>query len=1022
LSEAVARDRDRLRARLRATFARPEVREALFLASPELAGVFHFWLEEPASARGRGIERALVRYLARMAGRPTPFGLFAGLSVGKVAESTRLTVAGRDSYRRASRLDLGYLFALVDRLAREPAIRKRLTYFPNSSIYRVGRHLRYVEARLEGRRLVHELVAVEATEYVEATLAHAHGGRTPAKLAQPLAGDRISAEEAERYVEELIDNQVLVPELAIPVTGRGPLDVVAEDLLALAPAREVGDRLAATRARLTAVDAAGLGVDVDSYRAALEPLAGLDGEPSLQVDLFKPAPQATLGKRLLKELLRGVDLLHRLTPAADASERDRFREAFVERYGEREVRLLEALDPDTGVGFPPAREDLPDAAPLLAGLDFPLRTEMSVRWGLREQFLLRLAVEAAAKRQREVVLGGDELERLAGAEDSRPLPGAFAVIAALAARSAKALERGDVLLLIEGIALPSSALLGRFCHGDPELRRLLAEHLRAEEALEPDAVFAEIVHLPEGRLGNVICRPVLRRYEIPYLGRSGVPARRRIAVSDLLLSVRDGRLVLRSARLGRRVIPRLSTAHDFRQLGIPVYRFLASLQFEGHARPLPWDWGPLADAPSLPRVRVGRLVLSPARWNVWHDELRGRLGEGEGARFGALQAWLRARGLPRLASFAHGDERLPIDFGNVLSAETFLAELRLHQRLTLVELFPPDPGELCAEGPEGRFVHELIVPFAREPETRRPRRTPLRRAAAPADDVRRRFPPGAEWLSAALYVGPALADEVLLDTLAPLVSELIVSRAIDRWFFVRFADPEWHLRVRFHVPPAFRHSTVRPALEEAGRRLLDEERAWRFRLDTYEREIERYGGPEGVVLSEKIFHADSEAVLAILAHLDGGDGDRWRAAVAGIDALLTDAGLGPEAKERLLERLRDGFARDLRADSTLWAQVGRRFREERRSLEALLDTRDSSPPPWHDHLRRRSERLAPLFDDLRSLARAGRLSSPLPDLAASYVHMHANRLLRAGHRAHELVLYDFLARLYHSRRARSRRP
>jgi hypothetical protein len=35
--------------------------------------------------------------------------------------------------------------------------------------------------------------------------------------------------------------------------------------------------------------------------------------------------------------------------------------------------------------------------------------------------------------------------------------------------------------------------------------------------------------------------------------------------------------------------------------------------------------------------------------------------------------------------------------------------------------------------------------------------------------------------------------------------------------------------------------------------------------------------------------------------------------------------------------------------------------------------------------------------------------------AASYLHLHANRLLRSAHHAQEVILYDFLARLYESR-------
>src|SRR5262249_9014744 len=92
LEAAFAEDRARLRHRLRAVFTRPEAREALFVASPDLEERFDLWLREPEGEPGQKIERALVRYFARMAGRATPFGLFAGCSVGMVGEETRLVL------------------------------------------------------------------------------------------------------------------------------------------------------------------------------------------------------------------------------------------------------------------------------------------------------------------------------------------------------------------------------------------------------------------------------------------------------------------------------------------------------------------------------------------------------------------------------------------------------------------------------------------------------------------------------------------------------------------------------------------------------------------------------------------------------------------------------------------------------------------------------------------------------------------------------------------------------------------
>ena len=63
-------------------------------------------------------------------------------------------------------------------------------------------------------------------------------------------------------------------------------------------------------------------------------------------------------------------------------------------------------------------------------------------------------------------------------------------------------------------------------------------HLRAEEAHAPGVVFAELVHLPEGRIGNILARPVLRDYELVLLGRSGAPAERQLSVDELTLRLR----------------------------------------------------------------------------------------------------------------------------------------------------------------------------------------------------------------------------------------------------------------------------------------------------------------------------------------------------------------------------------------------------------------------------------------------------------------------------------------------------
>jgi hypothetical protein len=233
LQAAYTEDWSRLRQRLRQVCARPEVREALFLASPDLEERLEVWLREPESELApRKIERALVRYFARMAGRATPFGLFAGCSVGTIASETCVVLVERARYRRHTRLDMDYLVLLSDALARVPDLRASLSFGVNSSLYPARGRLRYFEVRRKDQGWTHHQVALEASDYLGATLARARASATPETLASALLEHDPEAlrEEADEYIAGLIDNQVLVSELRPTVTGPEPIHFLAARL------------------------------------------------------------------------------------------------------------------------------------------------------------------------------------------------------------------------------------------------------------------------------------------------------------------------------------------------------------------------------------------------------------------------------------------------------------------------------------------------------------------------------------------------------------------------------------------------------------------------------------------------------------------------------------------------------------------------------------------------------------------------------------------------------------------------
>jgi thiopeptide-type bacteriocin biosynthesis protein len=142
-----------------------------------------------------------------------------------------------------------------------------------------------------------------------------------------------------------------------------------------------------------------------------------------------------------------------------------------------------------------------------------------------------------------------------------------------------------------------------------------------------------------------------------------------------------------------------------------------------------------------------------------------------------------------------------------------------------------------------------------------------------------------------------------------------------------------------------------------------------------------------------------------------------------MDLLLEDFGLELGARRLVMKNVRDSFAKEFRVEGALRRQLGEKFRQERAALQELFDpAREAESPlaPGLAILRERSQAQAEVVSELRAAEAAGRLSTPITELAASYLHMHANRMLRSAARAQELVLYDWLHRIYDAKAARLR--
>ena len=86
----------------------------------------------------------------------------------------------------------------------------------------------------------------------------------------------------------------------------------------------------------------------------------------------------------------------------------------------------------------------------------------------------------------------------------------------------------------------------------------------------------------------------------------------------------------------------------------------------------------------------------------------------------------------------------------------------------------------------------------------------------------------------------------------------------EAWFFVRYADPYPHLRLRFRGDPAVLTERLMPEVTRWAGTLIRDTLCERFAFETYEREVERYGGDEGMTVAEEIFAVDSDTAAQLL--------------------------------------------------------------------------------------------------------------------------------------------------------------
>lgn len=545
--------------------------------------------------------------------------------------------------------------------------------------------------------------------------------------------------------------------------------------------------------------------------------------------------------------------------------------------------------------------------------------------------------------------------------------------------------------LVAGGGASALPLLSRFSYLDHALETKLKECAEIESQQYQNCILAEIVFMPQNKAANILARPNLFKYEIPIIGQSNVSEEYRIPLDDLMVSVKNKKILLRSKRLNREIIPRLSSAHNY-QHGMVVYRFLCDLQHQYGSFNFNWDWQELSTLPFTPRVTYKHIILTRARWNIL------KIDKKSISRSETILKIREKYQLPKNIVIAEGDNELTIDISKSIGAEILVNKIEKSNVIVYENIYEEYQSPVKDTNGE-MYANEIIIPL----KTGKTVTAPILNEI-PTDTPKRIFPPGTEWTYIKIYSGAMDGERLLRKHIPQLIEKLKKTHLITKWYFVRYNDPDQHIRLRLLLTKKDKSLPFQEITDEINYfflPLIELGKIHRIVYDTYEREIERYG-VDTIELCESIFHLESEAIIELLPifQMKKKNNYRWLAGMIGADIYMSFLGFDISDKLVFATKIRDAFLIEFAKTSKLSYKLDVKYREYRSLIVQHLSQENELANKFQN-----------LFD-LENIKNSQKIKDKGVKLLPSLIHMFINRLFITQQREHEMVIYHFLVKHY----------
>ncbi|UOE47146.1 lantibiotic dehydratase [Mucilaginibacter sp. SMC90] len=955
------------------------IKESIYIASKSLYNELDalFSNDQQAHAKETQLISSFYKYMARMTNRATPFGLFAGCSSVYWGQANKVKLSAK--FRKYAVPDAVVSFSLARQI--ENANQLSAGYKLNNTLYKVGGDWRFITYQTVDDQRVYQVSAIACNEVLDDVIAVA-GEKVWNKLQLLEEFPDFETDDFLSFIDDLIEGQLFKPAFEPAIGYDFPLFLQKTD------DADLSDTVNQLIGLLTEINADGAeNSNWFSFYAAIEQIAnyitGRELKDQVHITRFNQLEDRQLNQALQLKITKSIILLNNLCTPISNKRIEQFKGRFRKRYEEQSVPLLEAFDTDTGIEygqwfehetlFTEGLYSTSEAAPSL--VDY---TEIDFK-------MLNLLNHAKIEKQYKVVLPDNFIKERS--TDNLP----FSMCALFQ------LFENDVLYLEKVTGPGALTMIARFAAGDTEIYETGLAIAAKETANCPEAMFAEVIHMPEERMLNVMMHPTFWPHELAYI--DDAKGSSVLKLDDIYIKLEQGVFKLFSKKHQREVIPRLSSAYNYNRSQHPIYTFLCDIQHQRGNGGLSFNWGALStDFVFFPRVETSfGVILHRATWK-FTPAILAELCKAEKSidKFGDLFSSFRIEWLlPDKFYIIKGDNELLIDTANEISIQVLAKEIaRQLPVLTLSECIHFEHEAIVKDADGAPYMHQFVAPFHFD----RPLRPQYFQYIE--NTLQRNFFPGSEWLFIKLYLSSNIANEVLLK-----LDELLnYSGAvkIKQWFFIRYNDPDNHIRVRINLLSEIDFQDVYMAVREVLSPFLISGQVHVVQLDTYVRELERYG--QQIEQAEGLFCIETSFCCNVFRLLESNryDTEDWLLIFWLIKDYLNMMSTDINDQLQFVERQQAYFFAEF-DDKAVKIQIDQLYRKYHGSLNSLLLAYD-------DLLQQKRKQVQLLLQRYSINWNAKFLSS--------VIHMAVNRYFSNRQRLHEYILYGLLLKFLKSEKAR----